>query len=557
MADHPEADHSSHAVRVLRAPALLGVALALFLVVRSLEPSLLVRTWLFQGVLSGVAIAVGYGIGALVTRLGSWLARRSGWGTSPFPEHVDVRLRLALLAAGVVVLVRALVRARDDHRWTWERLGYEERSHLVVFGASIAATVVVATLLFAGAWALRRVQAWLTRVGRRWLPAWIAGTVAFAVVTYGLVISLSDYALDRTLAGFNDAFSLADRDLDGEPDPPDSRVRSGGPDSELDWAEMGGQGRRFLVRGPDPDLLADFAGGGPVREPIRVFVGRAASDDPEKRVELAVDELERFGGFQRKAILVVVPTGTGWINEQIVQPVEYFHSGDAATVAVQYSHLPSPLAFLAETDAAGDTGRALVHAVRDRISELPEAERPALLVAGESLGSFGGSQAFDSLDDLVASTDGSLWVGPPETMHLRREAERVRRAGSPQVRPVVDDRIVFANRNDDLAGTRPHTVFLQQPDDPIVWWDWETAVQEPDWLQEPLDPTVNPAMRWAPLTTFLGLAIDMAVSNDFDEGQGHLYGTQPLTSWHAILRPPDWDQDEVQRLRERLSALSR
>lgn len=557
MADHPEADHSSHAVRVLRAPALLGVALALFLVVRSLEPSLLVRTWLFQGVLSGVAIAVGYGIGALVTRLGSWLARRSGWGTSPFPEHVDVRLRLALLAAGVVVLVRALVRARDDHRWTWERLGYEERSHWVVFGASIAATVVVATLLFAGAWALRRVQAWLTRVGRRWLPAWIAGTVAFAVVTYGLVISLSDYALDRTLAGFNDAFSLADRDLDGEPDPPDSRVRSGGPDSELDWAEMGGQGRRFLVRGPDPDLLADFAGGGPVREPIRVFVGRAASDDPEKRVELAVDELERFGGFQRKAILVVVPTGTGWINEQIVQPVEYFHSGDAATVAVQYSHLPSPLAFLAETDAAGDTGRALVHAVRDRISELPEAERPALLVAGESLGSFGGSQAFDSLDDLVASTDGSLWVGPPETMHLRREAERVRRAGSPQVRPVVDDRIVFANRNDDLAGTRPHTVFLQQPDDPIVWWDWETAVQEPDWLQEPLDPTVNPAMRWAPLTTFLGLAIDMAVSNDFDEGQGHLYGTQPLTSWHAILRPPDWDQDEVQRLRERLSALSR
>lgn len=557
MADHPEADHSSHAVRVLRAPALLGVALALFLVVRSLEPSLLVRTWLFQGVLSGVAIAVGYGIGALVTRLGSWLARRSGWGTSPFPEHVDVRLRLALLAAGVVVLVRALVRARDDHRWTWERLGYEERSHWVVFGASIAATVVVATLLFAGAWALRRVQAWLTRVGRRWLPAWIAGTVAFAVVTYGLVISLSDYALDRTLAGFNDAFSLADRDLDGEPDPPDSRVRSGGPDSELDWAEMGGQGRRFLVRGPDPDLLADFAGGGPVREPIRVFVGRAASDDPEKRVELAVDELERFGGFQRKAILVVVPTGTGWINEQIVQPVEYFHSGDAATVAVQYSHLPSPLAFLAETDAAGDTGRALVHAVRDRISELPEAERPALLVAGESLGSFGGSQAFDSLDDLVASTDGSLWVGPPETMHLRREAERVRRAGSPQVRPVVDDGIVFANRNDDLAGTRPHTVFLQQPDDPIVWWDWETAVQEPDWLQEPLDPTVNPAMRWAPLTTFLGLAIDMAVSNDFDEGQGHLYGTQPLTSWHAILRPPDWDQDEVQRLRERLSALSR
>ena len=41
------------------------------------------------------------------------------------------------------------------------------------------------------------------------------------------------------------------------------------------------------------------------------------------------------------------------MNEQLVQPLEYFLDGDLATVAIQYSHLPSPLAFLAEDRPPG------------------------------------------------------------------------------------------------------------------------------------------------------------------------------------------------------------
>ena len=97
--------------------------------------------------------------------------------------------------------------------------------------------------------------------------------------------------------------------------------------------------------------LEDVASG-KVVEPVRVFVGRASAPTVEERVDVAMSEMERFGGFEREAVLMVIPTGTGWINEQLVQPVEYFHDGDVATVTVQYSHLPSPLAFVRATIAS-------------------------------------------------------------------------------------------------------------------------------------------------------------------------------------------------------------
>lgn len=523
------------------------------------EPTLLVRGWLLQGVVGGVAVAVGYGVGVLLARLGRVLRRRRGWGIPAFDAQTDLKVRAVTAALLVVLGIWAATRAVSEHRWTWERLGYDPASAWLVYGGTLAVTAVVAAALFAVAAGLRLVQRRLTRVGRRWLPAWVAGSLAFVLVAWAVLAALNTWVLQRSLDGFNATFAASDRDLGEAPDPPESALRTGGPSSEADWADLGREGRRFLTRGPDAATIAEVTPGDEALEPVRVYAGRASAGDATSRVEQAMDELEQFGAFERAAVLVVVPTGTGWVNEQIVQPVEYLLAGDVATVAVQYSHMPSPLAFLAEGEAAATTGAALVGAVRDRLDEEPEGERPDLLVAGESLGSFGASGAFDSLDDLLDITDASLWIGPPETMHLRREAERVRRPGSPQIRPVVGagDDVVFANRDADLRGRSPRTVFLQQADDPIVWWDWETAWTRPDWLEEPLDPAVNPAMSWTPLTTFLNLAVDMAVGNDFDEDHGHLYGTQPLTAWRAMLAPAGWTDDQVDQLRERLADVAR
>lgn len=544
--------------RLLRRPSVLGIVLGAWFFGESLDPSLLVRSWLFQGVLAGLSLAMGYGIGLGLTRLGRYVRTRFDWPWHPLSPTGDRRMRLAVLGIVLTYVTWTVLSAVPEHRWTWDRLGYERASFWYAYGGTFAVAVAVACVAFLVGRVLKLVWSRMTRLGTRMLPAWVAGGIALVLVAYVTIASLNTFVLQRTLDGLNSSFALGDLDLDGAPPPTTSALRSGGPESEVQWDEAGHEGRRFLTRGPTTEDLEDFATG-EVLEPVRVFVGRASADSVEARVDLALSELERFGGFERSALLVVIPTGTGWINEQIVQPLEYFHEGDIATVTVQYSHLPSPLAFLSESAAAGETSIALFEAIEARLLSMDDDQRPDLYIAGESLGSFGGSQVFDSLDDSKRRVDGAVWVGPPETMRLRREAERLRVPGSPQVKPVVGDgqSYLFANRESDMVGSSPHSVFLQQGDDPIVWWDWDTLLDEPDWLQEPLDPAVNPAIEWTPVTTFLQLAIDMAVSNDFDEDHGHRYGTQPLSAWYAIVQPPGWTPTRLAELRLRLAEVVR
>jgi len=543
--------------RLLRRPSLLGTLLAAWFLAQSLAPSLLARSWLFQGVLTGVSVALGYGIGLGLTRLAKYLRARHGWGWPPFSPRRDRQVRAVVAVAVLAYVGWAIATAVPEHRWTWDRLGYERSSFWYVYGGTLLLALVVTVVLFVIGRVLKLVWTGITRMGTRMLPVWIAGGIALVLVAWVALASINTFVLQRSLDGFNSSFALGDRDLDGAPDPPISELRSGGPDSAVEWDEAGHEGRRFLTRGPSTDDLEDFATG-EVVEPIRVFVGRASADTVEERVDLAMAELDRFGGFERDALLLVIPTGTGWINEQIVQPVEYFHDGDIATVTVQYSHLPSPLAFVSESGAASDTAVALFEAVEARLASMGP-ERPDLYIAGESLGSFGGSKAFESLADSKKRVDGAVWVGAPQMMHLRREAERNRAPDSLQIQPVVGDgrSYRFVNRESDIVGKTAHSVFLQQGDDAIVWWDWDTLFDEPDWLEEPLDPAVNPAIKWTPVVTFMQLVVDMGVSNDFDEDHGHKYGTQPLSAWYAVVRPPGWDQARVEELRPRLAAESR
>ena len=492
------------ATRWLQARSPLGLVLAVLLLDASLAPSLLARTWVFQGVLSGVGLAVGYAAGALLTSAGTRLLRLVGWD----PPRLGPRPRLLLVAALLLVAVVGIARAAGQHRWTWERLGYTPTLTATAYAGALGLALATLLVLLALAGLVRLLQRRVAALGARWLPASVAGVLALVVVVWGLLAASSTWVLDRTLEGMNDTFAAQDLEVRGStPVPAAGSLRSGAPGSLVDWAEVGHQGRRFLTGGPTVEELAALAPDpAAVREPVRVFVGRSSADDVAGRVRLALAEMDRLDAWDRSAVLVVVPTGTGWVNEQVVSPPEHLLDGDVATV-----------------------------------------------------GSYGASEAFADLDDLVARTRASLWIGPPEFVHLRREAERERRPGSTQVRPVVGDGrdLVFANRRSDLEGTRPRAVFLQQADDPIVWWDAPTLWERPDWLAEPLDPAVNPAMTWWPAATFLNLTVDMAVGNDFDEDHGHLYGTQPLDAWVAMLHPAGWDADRVEQLRERLARLSR
>ena len=97
-------------------------------------------------------------------------------------------------------------------------------------------------------------------------------------------------------------------------------------------------------------------------------------------------ELQRSGAFERSVLVLVTPTGTGWIDPAAMNAVEYLHHGDIASVALQYSYLNSPLALLVEADYGRDVARALFAEIYGYWTELPAERRPRLYLHGLSLG---------------------------------------------------------------------------------------------------------------------------------------------------------------------------
>src|SRR5436190_16188818 len=148
-------------------------------------------------------------------------------------------------------------------------------------------------------------------------------------------------------------------------------------------------------------------------EPIRAYAGLASASDGQSRAALAVRDLQRAGGFGRKDLLVVTTTGSGWVDPALVDSFEYLSGGDCATVAIQYSYLPSWISYLVDQSKAREAGRALFDAVYGAWTKLPQDQRPRLYVAGESLGSFGGETAFSGEQSIANLTAGTLFAGPP------------------------------------------------------------------------------------------------------------------------------------------------
>src|SRR4029079_17303353 len=132
-------------------------------------------------------------------------------------------------------------------------------------------------------------------------------------------------------------------------------------------------------------------------------------------------ELDRTNAWSRKAIGIFTTTGTGWVDERAASPVEYMYNGDTALVGLQYSYLPSWISFLVDVDKAAAAGREMINAVQERLAALPAADRPKLLLFGESLGSFGTEEAFADADDMLSSVDGALLVGPVFRNHVHNE----------------------------------------------------------------------------------------------------------------------------------------
>ncbi len=152
-----------------------------------------------------------------------------------------------------------------------------------------------------------------------------------------------------------------------------------------------------------------------VADPIRVYVGLDSGRSEAERISLAVQELERTGAFERSLLLVVSPTGTGYVNYVTSESVEYLTLGDCASATLQYSKRPSALS-LDRVWEGRKHFRLVLSAIRRRLYQLAPEKRPRLVVFGESLGALTSQDAFvhqGTVGLLDAGVEAALWIGTP------------------------------------------------------------------------------------------------------------------------------------------------
>jgi uncharacterized membrane protein len=492
----------------------------------------------------GVLAALGYGLATMLGRLVRHFRHRPDWRA-----HTATR---RIVGSGCVLLVGVAVIAGRD--WQAELAGATGVAAPPWWWGPLSVVVGI-TVLFAlvaigrGArWLIGRLAAGLRRIS--------SPRVATAsALTIGLLVFVvaADRLPEVVVSVLNPLFRAQNAAMPSDVRPPTSPVVSGGPASDIAWSALGSQGRAFVSSVTPSEEISRFSGRA-ARDPIRVFVGVDSATSPQDRAELAVAELERFGAFDRSVIAVGTSAGSGTVDPGEVAPLEFLLNGDVATVSTQYSILPSFLSFVVDRPNSVAESRALITAVRTRAAGRSPERRPSVVVFGESLGAYGSSGAFCDLPDLLRTTDGAMFQGPPNASVLWRRYTDAREAGSPEHLPVYGQgrHLRWANRPPDLgspptAFTAPRVVFLQNASDPVVWWSPQSLWWRPDWLAEPRGPGVL-EWPWLPLVTFAGLTGDLMNSQGVPAGHGHVYGTDPVYAWSDILRPEGWTRADTLRL---------
>ena len=299
----------------------------------------------------------------------------------------------------------------------------------------------------------------------------------------------------------------------GYAEPPTSELVSGSAESLCPFEELGQQGRRYVTDVIPPDLIESTMGEPAVAHPIRVFVGY--NQQPlytSGRAETALEEMERTGAYDRGTILLVSPTGTGWVDHTMIESAEFFTRGDIATVCIQYGRFPSFLS-LQKVRAGRRQFRQLVWGVRQRIRSMPEDQRPRVLVFGESLGAWASSDVLmktgvDGLDHY--GIDRALWFGMPQL--ARWSAAGLARPGQlcPEGSVGVYDRWEEFERVSPEQRDELRIVQLSHDNDPITLVTPTLLYRAPEWLGEPRGRGVPEGQRWYPVVTGLQTMIDAA-----------------------------------------------
>jgi uncharacterized membrane protein len=311
-----------------------------------------------------------------------------------------------------------------------------------------------------------------------------------------------------------------------------SPTMSGGPGSAVPWATLGREGRRHMLTYVRPEPVLDRPAGVPdlsiqtvMREPakaipVQVYVGLDSAPSPRERVDLALAEMDRTGAFDRSLIMLVSPTGTGYVNYVATAATQYLTRGDMAAVTMQYSKRPSPLS-LGMVKGAREQNRLLWLRILERLHGRPEP-RPRVVLFGESLGAHTSQDVFlhwGTLGLQALGIDRALWIGTPYGSGWMHEV-----TGSDRL-DVSSDALAVVNDFAQLEALGPDRrsrlryVLLSHDNDGVTKFGPDLLTTAPRWLGpdrprvENVDGSsprgIPPSMRWRPITTFFQSLVDM------------------------------------------------
>ncbi len=527
------------------AVSFLGVIAALAMYAVSVAPSLMARSWAWHAVASGVLVSCGYVAGVVIQNVGARVIAMTGL-TIRASEPVEIGFRACVAALFAIWWLYAVIQSYRRARVAARLVNMPGET----FGEYLLGTAGTTVI----AWCLIAIVAGMNRVGRMligglggYMPHPAAVVVGVAILA-AIVFFLTSNVILRGGIGFfrHRAEQMNMRTARGifKPFVPE---RSASPASPVTWESVGGQGRVFLGRGPSRLDIAQVCGG-EAMEPIRVYSGMPTGGAGiEQAAATVVAELRRTGAFDRAVILIAASTGSGWVDEWQVQPLEFLTRGNCATAALQYSYVPSALNWLTGLEPAQEASAALFRAVRAELDTMDEADRPALFVCGESLGAFASQSVFSSVEDALSQVDGALWVGTPAFTPMHAELTSARHRGSPEVAPVVYNgrRVRFVNEPSDLRTDLygrelgpwgfPRFVYAQHASDPVVWWNRKLLWTQPDWLRERAGRDVSPFVEFTRFVTFIQVLADLPVAGTAPGGHGHTYNEELIPLWRAIL----------------------
>jgi hypothetical protein len=346
--------------------------------------------------------------------------------------------------------------------------------------------------------------------------------------------------------------------------PPTNPLVSGSPDSLVPFGDLGQQGRRYVTDVLTPELIEEVMGEPARAQPIRTYVG--FNSEPlyqTGRAELALAELERTGAFDRSVLLLISPTGTGWVDHTLIEAAEFLTRGDIATCCIQYARYPS---FLSVQKVALGRGqfRLLLWGVTQRLAGMPPERRARVLVFGESMGAwtssdvimFQGIKGFDHY-----GIDRALWVGLPWLSKWSRSGMA---RGSHTLVPPGTVRGFDHHEQlaalDDGERARLRAVVVSHDNDPIAVLGPDLLVQRPPWLADGQRGRGVPhTMRWQPVGTFIQTGMDAMNAMLLTPGEFASFGHDYRADMAAFVRDtyglPEASDEQLDRIEQVLRSL--